>query len=85
MKVYFGVATAFAAALFACAPASAAGRHTIRVQVSSGYGVDECLLGGRSCGKSVADALCAADGDGAAERFGAAADVDSEVEVACIR
>ena len=89
MKASFGVATACAVGFFSCAPAQAADqgafRHVIKVQVSAGYGVDECLSGGRACGKSVADALCRADGDGAAEKFGAATAGGTDVEVACVR
>ena len=37
---------------------------------NDGYGVEDCLLGARECGQTVADAWCEAHGQGNAIRFG---------------
>jgi hypothetical protein len=40
------------------------------IAAAQGYGVEDCLAEGGECGRAVADAWCAAQGRGAALKFG---------------
>ena len=55
--------------------ARAAESHTIIVPAEDGYGFGDCLKGGMSCGRIVADAWCEANGLAAATAYGRAEDV----------
>ncbi|MBN8983732.1 MAG: hypothetical protein J0H32_04535 [Rhizobiales bacterium] len=52
------VALAAFAALSTAAPTSADNRVFIIANQSDGYGIDECLAGGQSCGAHAARAYC---------------------------
>lgn len=43
---------------------------TFVIAAAQGYGVEDCLAEGGECGHAVADAWCAAEGHGAARKFG---------------
>ncbi len=55
--------------------ASAADKNTFVIDETEGYGITECLSGGKSCGRVVADAWCEAHGLGAATAYGKADDI----------
>jgi hypothetical protein len=54
--------------------AQAAG-NTFVIPDSEGYGIMDCLSGGKACGRIVADAWCEAHGLGPARSFGPSSDV----------
>ncbi len=73
----FGLLSVFslAAASFMVVPngtSRAAGDSTFLIPASDGYGVADCLIGGKACGVIVADAWCEAHGFSRAEAFGLA-------------
>ncbi len=60
-----------AAAFLALSAQSAAAEPVEFVLAANdGYGVEDCLVGARDCGQTVADAWCEAHGRGNAIRFG---------------
>lgn len=67
-------------AVAAHATASAApGRNTFVIDETEGYGITDCLTGGKSCGRVVADAWCEAHGLGAAIAYGRTDDVTAAI------
>src|SRR4051794_36825720 len=48
---------------------------TFVIPANDGYGLGECLTGGKPCGRIVADAWCEAHGQGPARAFGRAEDI----------
>ncbi|RFB80180.1 hypothetical protein [Methylovirgula sp. 4M-Z18] len=57
----------------------AAAKQTFYIDPADGYGVEECLSGGQSCGHVVADAWCESHGLGAAVAFGKAEDMTASI------
>ena len=60
-------------------PVKADSPTTFVIPANDGYGLGECLTGGRPCGRIVADAWCEAHGHGPARAFGRAEDVTASV------
>jgi len=58
---------------------AAAASRTFVISPSEGYGVQECLSNGKTCGKIVADAWCEAHGHGAAQAYGKAEDITASI------
>ena len=58
---------------------AATDRHMIVIPASDGYGFDDCLGAGKTCGKVIADAWCEAHGMAAALSFGRADDVTGSI------
>ena len=54
-------------------------RNMIVIPASDGYGFDDCLGAGKSCGKVIADAWCEAHGFSAALSYGRADDVTASI------
>lgn len=68
------VPTLFALSAFVPAHSAAAqSPSTFVIAASDGYGIGDCLAGGGSCGRIVADAWCVAHGATRAISFGPAA------------
>ncbi len=61
------------------AQAEAGNRHVIVIPSSDGYGFDDCLGAGKTCGKVIADAWCEAHGMSAAISFGRSDDITGSV------
>jgi hypothetical protein len=80
------VRTGFAFAAF-CALAAGLSRVPVKadspttfiIPANDGYGLGECLTGGRPCGRIVADAWCEAHGRGPARAFGRAEDITASI------
>ena len=64
--------------VIAPAPARA---ETFVIAASDGYGIEDCLLNGSSCGRIVADAWCEAHGLARATAFGPAEDVTGAIAI----
>ena len=80
------VRTGLAAAAF-CALAGGLSRVPVRAEsattfvipANDGYGLGECITGGKPCGRIVADAWCEAHGQGPARAFGRAEDITASI------
>ncbi len=57
----------------------AADKHTFYLDPADGYGIEDCLAEGQSCGHVMADAWCEAHGLGAATAFGKAEDMTASI------
>jgi len=83
------VRTGLAMAAF-CALAAGLSRLPVRAEpattfvipANDGYGLGECLTGGKPCGRIVADAWCEAHGQGPARAFGRAEDITAAISAA---
>ena len=77
------IALPFAAALVIVSasrlPSQAETNHMLVIPASDGYGFDDCLSGGKSCGHVIADAWCEAHGMAAAVSFGRAEDITATI------
>jgi hypothetical protein len=60
-------------------PVKADSPTTFIIPANDGYGLGECLTGGRPCGRIVADAWCEAHGRGPARAFGRAEDITASI------
>jgi hypothetical protein len=60
-------------------PVRAEPATTFVIPANDGYGLGECLTGGKPCGRIVADAWCEAHGQGPARAFGRAEDVTASI------
>ncbi|MDE2364432.1 MAG: hypothetical protein KGM42_17285 [Hyphomicrobiales bacterium] len=61
--------------------AQAAARNTFVIKDSEGYGITECLTGGKACGRVVADAWCESHGLGPSLAFGRVEDVTGATDI----
>jgi hypothetical protein len=60
-------------------PVRAESATTFVIPANDGYGLGECLTGGKPCGRIVADAWCEAHGQGPARAFGRAEDITASI------
>ena len=60
-------------------PVKADSATTFVIPANDGYGLGECLTGGKPCGRIVADAWCEAHGQGPARAFGRAEDITASI------
>ncbi|HZY13089.1 MAG TPA: hypothetical protein VFE89_10100 [Beijerinckiaceae bacterium] len=60
-------------------PVKAEPPATFVIPANDGYGLGECLTGGKPCGRIVADAWCEAHGRGPARAFGRAEDIIASI------
>jgi hypothetical protein len=60
-------------------PVRAQATTTFVIPANDGYGLGECLTGGKPCGRIVADAWCEAHGQGPARAFGRAEDITASI------
>ena len=65
-NAFFALAAIFVASVV---PAAAEPVKFV-LAANDGYGVEDCLVGARECGQTVADAWCEAHGQGNAIQFG---------------
>ncbi|MFO1148917.1 MAG: hypothetical protein U1E62_11135 [Alsobacter sp.] len=65
-------ALSLSSAMTTSGPARAEGGHSLVIPANDGYGMGECLLEGKACGRVIADAWCEAQGFGKSESFGPA-------------
>jgi hypothetical protein len=66
-------------------PVRAESATTFVIPANDGYGLGECLTGGKPCGRIVADAWCEAQGRGSARAFGRAEDITASIANASTR
>ncbi|MEA2759642.1 MAG: hypothetical protein QOH65_2255 [Methylobacteriaceae bacterium] len=66
-------------------PVRADSATTFVIPANDGYGLGECLTGGKPCGRIVADAWCEAHGRGSARAFGRAEDITASIANASTR
>jgi hypothetical protein len=60
-------------------PVKAESATTFVIPANDGYGLGECITGGKPCGRIVADAWCEAHGQGPARAFGRAEDITASL------
>ncbi len=60
-------------------PVHAETTTTFVIPANDGYGLGECITGGKPCGRIVADAWCEAHGQGPARAFGRAEDITASI------
>jgi hypothetical protein len=79
--------TAFCAlaAILIRVPVKADSATTFVIPANDGYGLGECLTGGKPCGRIVADAWCEAHGRGPARAFGRAEDITASIGPAAMK
>jgi hypothetical protein len=73
------------AAVLSRLPVRAESATTFVIPANDGYGLGECLTGGKPCGRIVADAWCEAHGRGSARAFGRAEDITASIANASTR
>jgi hypothetical protein len=66
-------------------PVRADSATTFVIPANDGYGLGECLTGGKPCGRIVADAWCEAHGRGSARAFGRVEDITASIANASSR
>ncbi len=74
------------ASLLLALPALPAGaQETFIIPRDEGYGIAECLTAGAACAHTVADAWCAAMGQGPSISFGLTEDETGSIEKAAVK
>ena len=79
MGLAFAAFCALAAGLSRVPVVKAESATTFVIPANDGYGLGECLTGGKPCGRIVADAWCEAHGQGPARAFGRAEDITASI------
>ena len=84
IRAFLQIAATMLAALLVLAtiqvaPSRAQTGHMLVIPASDGYGFDDCLVGNKPCGHTIADAWCEAHGHAASISFGRSEDVTASI------